>query len=66
VPLAVLLTVDGLHVPVILLLDVVGNVGAVAPLQMLEGILNAGVIFGFTAILIVTGLAHSPALGVNV
>jgi len=61
-----LLTVDGLHVPVILLLDVVGSVGAVAPLQMLEGNVNVGVMFGFTVTLIVTGVAQSPAVGVKV
>jgi len=65
-PLAVLLTVDGLHVPVMPLLDVVGNVGAVVPLQILEGNVNVGLMLGFTVTLIVTGVAQSPAVGVNV
>lgn len=61
-----MLTVDGLHVPLIPLFDVVGNVGAVAPLQILAGMLNVGVVRGVTVILIVTGKPHCPAAGVNV
>jgi hypothetical protein len=68
VPLAVLLTVAGLHVPVMPLLDVVGNVGAVAPSQILTLVpkLNVGVIFGFTVTVNVCVIAHCPAVGVNV
>jgi hypothetical protein len=65
-PLVALLTVEGLHVPATPLLDVVGNSGAVAPLQILAGILNVGVVFGVTVTLIVTGKAHKPAVGVKV
>ena len=36
VPLAVLLTVDGLHVPVIPLVDVVGNTCAFPPSQIVN------------------------------
>ena len=59
-PLAVLLTVAGLHVPVMPLLDVVGNVGAVAPAQMLTLVpkLNVGVIFGLTVTVNVCVVAH--------
>ena len=67
-PLVVLLIVAGLHVPVMLLLDVVGNAGGVAPLQILNVApkLNVGVSIGFTVTLTVTGSAHNPAVGVNV
>ncbi|HLO38262.1 MAG TPA: hypothetical protein VK173_07230, partial [Lacibacter sp.] len=43
VPFAVLLTIAGLHVPVTALLDVVGNVGTVAPIQMEADVPNANV-----------------------
>ena len=65
-PLAVLLTVAGLHVPVTPLLDVVGSVGAVAPLQIVVIMLNDGTVFGVTVTLTVTGKAHKPAVGVNI
>ena len=58
--------VDGLHVPLTPLLDVVGNNGAVAPAQMLVAKLNVGVVLGVTVTLIVTGKPHCPAAGVNV
>jgi hypothetical protein len=48
VPLAVLLTAAGLHVPVIPLLEVVGKTGAVAPLQIAGIAVNVGVTIGFT------------------
>ena len=55
-----LLTVDGLHVPVIPLVDVPGNTGAVAPLQILTLVpkLNVGVIFGFTVTVNVVIVPH--------
>ena len=43
VPLAVLLTVDGFQVPVMPLVEVSGNTGLVAPLQMGATGLNVGV-----------------------
>jgi len=63
-----LLTTDGLHVPVIPLVDVVGNVGTVPPEQIVSVVpkLKVGVMFGVTVTLIVTGNPHCPALGVNV
>ncbi len=68
VPLAVLLTGAGLQVPVMLLVDVVGNAGTVPPLQILNVVpkLNVGVIFGLTVTVNVVGNAHCPAVGVNV
>jgi hypothetical protein len=47
VPVAVLLTVAGLHVPVIPLSEVVGNIGAVDPAQIGGIELKVGVITGF-------------------
>jgi hypothetical protein len=60
VPLAVLLTTDGLHVPVIPLVDVVGNNGTVPPEQIVNVVpkLNVGVIFGFTVTVKVAVVAH--------
>lgn len=68
VPLVVLLTVAGLHEPVIPLLDVVGNVGAVVPAQnvVLVPKLNVGVMFGLTVTLNVVPVAHCTPPGVNV
>jgi hypothetical protein len=66
VPLAVLLTVAGLQVPVIPFVDVVGKTGAVAPLQIAGTAANVGVTIGFTVIAIVAVLAQSPAVGVKV
>ena len=61
-------TVDGLHVPVILLLDVVGSEVTVAPEQTVSELpkLNVGVMFGLTVTVNVVGTAQSPAVGVNV
>ena len=66
--LVVLLTLAGLHVPVMPLLDVVGKAGAVAPEQILTLVpnVNVGVIFGLTVTVNVCVVAHCPAVGVNV
>jgi hypothetical protein len=58
----------GLHVPVIPLSDVVGNVGTELPAQIVNEVpkLNVGVMFGFTVTLNVNGVAHTPAAGVKV
>ena len=63
-----MLTVAGLHVPVIPLVDVVGKAGTVPPLQIVNEVpkLKVGVILGFTVTVNVVGLAHSLLLGVNV
>ena len=61
-------TVAGLHVPVILLVDVVGRVGTVPPAHTVSDVpkLNVGIMFGFTVTVNVTGNAQTPAVGVNV
>ena len=56
----------GAHVPVIPLLEVVGNAVSVAPEQMGPTGLNVGVIFGLTVIANVVAVAHCPAVGVKV
>ena len=61
-------TVDGLHVPVIPLLDVVARVGTVPPAQivMLVPKVKVGVTLGLTVTDNVADVAHCPAEGVNV
>ena len=61
-----MLTVAGLHVPVILFVEVVGSTGAVVPEQIGAIASNVGVMIGLTVIVIVVVEAHCPALGVNV
>ena len=48
----------GAHVPVIPLVDVNGNVGAAAPLQIAAIGLNVGVMFGLTVTVKVVVVAH--------
>jgi len=59
-PLAVLLTIAGLHVPVIPLVDVVGKTGTVPPAQIVRvgPKLKRGVMIGCTVSVYVTGTAH--------
>ena len=52
--------------PVILLLEVVGNNGAVEFWQSGPICVKAGVTFGVTVIVNVVVVAHCPAVGVNV
>jgi len=56
----------GAHVPVMPLVEVVGNAVSVAPEQIGATALNVGVIFGLTVIVNVVVVAHCPAVGVNV
>ena len=53
-----MLTVAGLHVPVILFVDVVGSVGAVAPEQIGAIASNVGVMLGLTVMFKVAVVAH--------
>jgi hypothetical protein len=66
VPEVVLFTVAGFQVPVIPLVEVVGKIGAVAPLQIVVIIVNVGVTIGFTVIDKVVVVIHVPLLGVNI
>ena len=65
-PVVVLLTGDGLHVPVIPFVDVVGSTGAAEPLQMAGTALKVGIVCGVTVTVSVAVVAHNPAVGVNV
>ncbi len=56
----------GDHVPVIPLVDVVGNADKMEPEQIGAMGLNVGVVPTFTEIVKVVVVAHWPALGVNV
>ena len=60
VPELLLSTVAGLQVPVMPLVDVVGNDGAAVPAHIVTLVpkVNVGVIFGFTVTLNVNGNAH--------
>ena len=60
VPLAVLLIVAGLHVPVMPLSDMPGKVGTAPPLQILNDVpkLNVGVTRGFTVTVNVVVVPH--------
>jgi hypothetical protein len=62
----VLLTTAGFQVPVIPFIEVVGNIGAVAPLQIGAMAVNVGVIIGFTVTVIVGDVAHWPVAGTKV
>jgi len=66
VPLTVLLTTAGVQVPVMPLIDVVGNTGAAVPEQIGAIAAKVGVTFGVTVTSIVAAVAHCPASGVNV
>ena len=56
----------GAQVPVIPLLDVVGNAVNVAPEQIGATAVNVGAILGLTVIVNVVVVAHCPAVGVKV
>ena len=56
----------GDQVPVMPLVEVVGNGDNVAPEQMAATGLKVGVTFGVTVIVNVVVVAHCPAVGVNV
>jgi hypothetical protein len=56
----------GDQVPVIPLLEVVGNADKVAPEQIGGTALKVGVTFGLTVIVSVVVVAHCPAVGVKV
>lgn len=64
----VLLTTEGLHVPEILFVEVVGSEGTPCPEQILNEVpkLKTGVVLGVTVTLMVTGIPHWFGSGVNV
>ncbi len=66
VPTTDVLMTEGLHVPLMPLLDIVGNTGAGAFRQSEPNGLKVGVVIGVTVTSIVVGVAHWPASGVKV
>ena len=62
----VVLSNAGDQVPVIPLLDVVGNAASTAPEQIAATGVNVGAMFALTVIVSVVVVAHCPAVGVNV
>jgi len=62
----VVLFTEGDHVPVKLLLDVVGKADKLAPAQIGETCVKVGVTFGFTVMVIFAEVAQSPTVGVKV
>ena len=56
----------GAQVPVMPLLEVVGNGDKTAPEQIAATGLNVGVIFGLTIMVSIVVVAHWPAVGVKV
>ena len=63
-----MLTVEGLHVPVIPLVEVPGKEGTDAPEHMVSAVpkLKDGVTLGVMVIFLVITFPHEPAVGVNV
>ena len=61
-------TVDGLHVPLIVLVDVLSSVGTDPPAHIVSDVpkLKVGVMLGLTVTVNVTGIAQTPAVGINV
>ena len=66
VPVAVLLTVAGLQVPLTPFVEVVGSTGATDPGQIGFIAANIGTVCGLTVTVRVAVVAHNPAVGVNV
>jgi hypothetical protein len=67
-PEAWLSITEGLHVPLMLLADIVGNEGTPVPEHIVSDVpkLNVGVMLGLTVTVSVVVVAHCPAVGVNV
>ena len=65
-PVCVLLIVEGFHVPVTPLFDVAGSTGAVDPLHIGAGVVNAGTVRGVTVTVSVAVVAQSVPVGANV
>jgi aspartate-semialdehyde dehydrogenase len=57
---------DGLQLPVIPLVDVVGKALKLPPEQIDATCVKVGVTFGFTVMVIVAVVAHNPEVDVNV
>jgi Flp pilus assembly pilin Flp len=62
----VVLSKDGVQVPVIPLFEVVGNGDKVVPEHIGATAVNVGITFGLTGIVIVAIVAHCPTVGIKV
>jgi hypothetical protein len=62
----VVLSKTGAQVPIMPLLEVVGNGDKVVPEHIGTTAVNVGAMFGFTVIVKVVVVAHCPAVGVKV
>ena len=60
------LLIAGDQVPVIPLVEVVGNADKLAPEQIDATCVNVGVVFGVTVIVMAAVVAHNPVVGVKV
>ena len=56
----------GDQVPVIALVEVVGNAFSVSPEQIGDTGVKLGMTFGFTVMMVVVVVSHCPAVGVKV
>jgi hypothetical protein len=65
-PVVALLTVAGLHVPVIPFVDIAGSVGGTVPAQIAGTVLKVGNTEVVTVTVSIVVVAHCPAPGVNV
>ena len=61
-----MLTVAGLHVPIMPFVEEVGSTGAAVPLHIEAIALKVGVVEGLTVTVSIVPAAHWPAFGVNV
>ena len=63
-----MLTVEGLQLPAIPLVEVLGSTGTDPPEQTVSEVpkMNVGVILGLTTTFLVIEMAHCPGVGVNV
>ena len=64
--MVIVLSNAGLQTPVIPLVEVVANGGKASPAQIADTGVNVGVTIGFTVMVNVVGIAHSPIEGVKV
>ena len=66
VPVVVLSTVAGDHVPVMPLVEVVGKIGAIPPVQIAGIAANIGMVLGVTVIILLKIIAQPLPSGVKI
>ena len=65
-PVVVLSTVAGDHVPVMPLVEVVGKIGAILPIQIAGIAVNVGIVLKVTVIILLKILAQLLLFGVKI